>query len=62
MVNHKYSKYKFPFLFKFIWIGTIGNCAEDIFWAITHARSLNKKIILIYPYDLKFILTSRFIP
>lgn len=42
----------------------IGNCAEEIYYALLKARRENKKLILLYPYNLplwlvKYRLTNR---
>ena len=34
---------------------TVGNCALDIYHGVFAARSRNKKLFLLYPYDIPFI-------
>ena len=30
----------------------IGNCAEDIFYGLLSARRMNRKLILLFPYEI----------
>jgi len=34
---------------------TVGNCAEEIISGVNAAKSRNKKLFILYPYDLPFI-------
>ena len=34
---------------------TVGNCALDIYHGVFAARSRNKKLFILYPYDIPFI-------
>lgn len=36
----------------------IGNCAEEIYFALLKARRENKKLVLLYPYNLPFWLVK----
>jgi putative glycosyltransferase (TIGR04372 family) len=36
----------------------VGNCAEEIFYALLKARRENKKVVLLYPYNLPFWLVK----
>ena len=46
--HHSYY-YMTPILY------TVGNCALDIYHGVFAARSRNKKLFLLYPYDIPFI-------
>ena len=34
----------------------VGNCAEEIYYALLKARREDKKVVLLYPYNLPFWL------
>ena len=46
-----FNKYS-PILIHTPWVGAIGNMAEEIYMALLRARRENKKVILLFPYDM----------
>lgn len=40
-----------PVIIQTPWVGTMGNCAEDIYYGLLRARHEKKKVILLYPRD-----------
>jgi putative glycosyltransferase (TIGR04372 family) len=37
------------------WVGVVGNCSEEIYYALLRARRENKKALLLFPRDLFWI-------
>ena len=54
-----FNKYS-PILIHTPWVGAIGNMAEEIYMSLLRARRENKKVILLFPYDMfwKFKLSK----
>ena len=43
----------------------VGNCSEEIYYGLIKARALNKKLVILYPFDIPFLfrykLTNRYL-
>ncbi len=52
-----------PFLIQTPCVSVIGNCSEEILFGLIRARRENKKLVILYPYDLpwkfRFPVTNR---
>jgi len=49
---------RFPIIFVSPLVYAVGNCAEEIYFALLRAKKENKKLIILYPYNLPFFLTK----
>ena len=47
-----------PILFVSPLVYAVGNCAEEIHFALLRAKKENKKLIILYPYNLPFFLVK----
>jgi len=41
-----------PVIIQTPWVGTMGNCAEDIYYGLLRARREKKKVMFLYPRDI----------
>ena len=48
----------FPILFVSPLVYAVGNCAEEIHFALLRAQKENKKLIILYPYNLPFFIVK----
>lgn len=49
-LNHRLN-----FIVQSPWIGTVGNCAEEIYFGLLKAIRDNKKVLFVFPFDLFWI-------
>jgi len=53
---HQFNKIS-PIIIQTPWVGTVGNCAEDIYFGLLRARREHKKVFFLFPHDLFWIFT-----